>query len=63
MTPGRFEAMLPGIRAFSLTPARFEGITKLGQNKTQTARDSVIIALSNREDGIAIANHMRKLTS
>ena len=63
MTPGRFEAMLPGIRAFSLTPTRFEGITKLSQNKPQSARDGVITALSDREDGIAIANHMRKLTS
>jgi len=63
MTPGRFEAMLPGIRAFSLAPARFEGITKLGQNKPQPARDGVIAALAARDDGIAIANHMRKLTS
>tara|TARA_R110001599_G_scaffold25926_3_gene91859 strand:+ start:11671 stop:12288 length:618 start_codon:yes stop_codon:yes gene_type:complete len=63
MTPGRFDAMLPGIRAFSMAPTRFEGITKLGQNKPQSARANVITALSNREDGIAIANHMRKLSS
>jgi transcriptional regulator len=63
MAPGRFEAMLPGIRAFSLTPTRFEGITKLSQNKPQSARDSVITALFDREDGIAIANHMRKIRS
>ncbi len=61
MTPGRFEAMLPGIRAFSLIPARFEGITKLSQNKPQSARDGVIAALSIREDGLAIAAEMRKL--
>ena len=61
MTPGRFEAMLPGIRAFSLTPMRFEGITKLSQNKSQSARHGVITALLDREDGIAIARHMRKL--
>ncbi|KCZ89494.1 FMN-binding negative transcriptional regulator [Hyphomonas johnsonii] len=63
MTPGRFDAMLPGIRAFSLVPSRFEGITKLSQNKPQSAQDGVIAALSERDEGIAIANHMRKLSS
>ncbi|MEQ9434399.1 FMN-binding negative transcriptional regulator [Hyphomonas sp.] len=63
MTPGRFEAMLPGIRAFSLAPSRFEGITKLSQNKPQSARDGVITALSAFEDSIAIASHMRKIRS
>ena len=60
MTPGRFEAMLPGIRASSLTPTRFEGITKLSQNKPPSARQGVITALSAFEDGIAIAEEMRK---
>jgi transcriptional regulator len=60
MTPGRFEAMLPGIRAFSLVPTRFEGITKLSQNKPQSVRQGVITALSAFEDGIAIAEEMRK---
>tara|TARA_R110002020_G_scaffold263353_2_gene477800 strand:+ start:29762 stop:30379 length:618 start_codon:yes stop_codon:yes gene_type:complete len=60
MTPGRFEAMLRGIRAFTLVPERFEGITKLGQNKSTQAQEGVMAALSVREDGIAIAEEMRK---
>ncbi|WP_341197907.1 FMN-binding negative transcriptional regulator [Hyphomonas chukchiensis] len=63
MTPGRFEAMLRGIRAFTLVPERFEGTTKLGQNKPAEACAGVIAGLSAREDGIAIAEEMRKHTS
>tara|TARA_R110000787_G_scaffold14348_16_gene44397 strand:- start:11610 stop:12227 length:618 start_codon:yes stop_codon:yes gene_type:complete len=63
MTPGRFEAMLRGIRAFSLVPERFEGTTKLGQNKSAEARAGVIAGLSTHEGGIAIAEEMRKHTS
>lgn len=33
MTPARFEALLRGIRSFEMSVERFEGITKLGQNK------------------------------
>lgn len=60
MTPGRFEAMLRGIRAFTLVPDRLEGTTKLSQNKSAAAQAGVIAALSTREDGIAIAEEMRK---
>lgn len=60
MTPDRFEAMLRGIRAFTLVPERFEGITKLGQNKPAEAQAGVMAALSTREDGIAVAEEMRK---
>lgn len=38
MPPGRFEAMLNGIQAFSLLPERLEGITKISQNKPAEAR-------------------------
>tara|TARA_R110001606_G_scaffold269301_1_gene417925 strand:- start:131 stop:748 length:618 start_codon:yes stop_codon:yes gene_type:complete len=63
MTPGRFEAMLRGIRAFTLVPERFEGTTKLGQNKPADARAGVIAGLSTHQGGIAIAEEMRKHTS
>jgi transcriptional regulator len=61
MDSGAFELMLRGIRAFQLTPLRFEGITKLGQNKTTAARDGVIEGLSATAGGLAIAQEMRKL--
>ncbi|MEH6807227.1 MAG: FMN-binding negative transcriptional regulator [Hyphomonas oceanitis] len=63
MTPGRFEAMLRGIRAFTLAPERFEGTTKLGQNKSAEPRAGVIAGLSTHQGGIAIAEEMRKHTS
>jgi site-specific DNA recombinase len=49
-----------GIRAFSLAPTRFEGITKLSQNKPPSACQGVITALSAFEEGIAIAEEVRK---
>ncbi|MBA3067362.1 MAG: FMN-binding negative transcriptional regulator [Hyphomonas sp.] len=61
MDPGAFDMMLRGIRAFELTPLRFEGITKLSQNKTSEAREGVMAALSALPDGDATANEMRKL--
>jgi transcriptional regulator len=61
MAPGSFEMMLRGIRAFELTPLRFEGITKLSQNKTSEAREGVIEGLSETAGGLAIAQEMRKL--
>lgn len=45
MDPRSFDMMLRGIRAFELTPVRFEGITKLSQNKTTEARAGVVEAL------------------
>jgi transcriptional regulator len=38
MTPGRFEAMLKGITAFSMRTQRLEGIEKLSQNKSPQAQ-------------------------
>lgn len=61
MAPGSFELMLRGIRAFQLNPVRFEGITKLSQNKTTESRDGVIEGLSATAGGLAIAEEMRKL--
>jgi len=61
MDPASFDLMLRGIRAFELRPVRFEGITKLSQNKTTAARDGVIEALSATADGLAIAGEMRTL--
>lgn len=61
MAPGSFEMMLRGIRAFELTPVRFEGISKLSQNKTSDAREGVIESLSATAGGLAIAQEMRKL--
>ena len=61
MDPAAFEMMLRGIRAYELRPMRFEGISKLGQNKTSAARDGVIEGLSATAGGLAIAQEMRKL--
>lgn len=61
MDPAAFDMMLRGIRAFQLTPLRFEGMTKLGQNKTTAAREGVIGGLSATAGGLAIAQEMRKL--
>jgi len=61
MDPAAFDMLLRGIRAFQLTPLRFEGMTKLGQNKTSEAREGVIEGLSATAGGLAIAQEMRKL--
>jgi transcriptional regulator len=61
MDPGAFDMMVRGIRAFELAPIRFEGISKLSQNKTSEARAGVIEALPPTPDGLAIAEEMRKL--
>ncbi|MBK8198798.1 MAG: FMN-binding negative transcriptional regulator [Acidobacteria bacterium] len=61
MDPGAFGMMVRGIRAFELSPIRFEGISKLSQNKTSEARAGVLEALSAMPDGLAIAAEMRKL--
>ncbi|MEZ5998203.1 MAG: FMN-binding negative transcriptional regulator [Hyphomonas sp.] len=60
MTPAKLEAMLRGIIAFDMVPARFEGIAKLSQNKPDTARAGVIENLPATESGIALAAEMRK---
>lgn len=61
MKPAAFEALLNGIRAFEMRPSRFEGITKLGQNKGAAMRAGVIEALEARPGGAAIAAAMRAL--
>ena len=61
MTPAKLDAMLRGIVAFELAPTRFEGITKLNQNKPAEARAGVIEALDATEDGFALAAEMRKM--
>jgi transcriptional regulator len=61
MDPASFEMMLRGIRAYELRPMRFEGISKLSQNKTSAAREGVIEGLSATAGGLAIAQEMRKL--
>lgn len=61
MNPAAFEALLGGIRAFELRPTRFEGITKLGQNKSAQMRAGVIEALEALPDGAGVAEAMRGL--
>ena len=61
MSPARLEALLRGIVGFELVPTRFEGITKMGQNKPSEARAGVITALDATESGFALAAEMRKL--
>lgn len=59
MAPAAFDRMVRAIRAFEMTPTRFEGITKLGQNKTPEMRAGVVAALGGHPIGTA----MRKLPS
>lgn len=61
MKPAAFEALLNGIRAFEMRPSRFEGITKLGQNKAPEMRAGVIEALEDQPGGAGIAAAMRAL--
>ena len=57
MSPGRFEAMARAIVGARLTVERLEGVTKLGQNKTETEREGVVAALGDHP----IARSMRAL--
>lgn len=61
MTPAKLDALLRGIVAFELTPTRFEGITKLNQNKPAAARAGVIESLEATESGTALAAEMRRI--
>lgn len=64
MNPAAFEALLTGIRAFEMRPRRLEGITKLGQNKSEAMRAGVVDALDALPGGGAgIAGAMRGLRS
>jgi transcriptional regulator len=47
MHPAAFSRMVRSIRAFEMVPDRFEGITKLSQNKTQDMRAGVMDALAD----------------
>jgi transcriptional regulator len=60
MNPARFEAMLSGIVAFEMTVERFEGVSKLSQNKSAEAARRVAAALSELDDvgAQAIARRM-----
>jgi transcriptional regulator len=49
MTPARFEALLRGIRAFEMRVDRFEGVTKLSQNKDAAAMQGVIDGFGGHE--------------
>ena len=61
MTPAKLDAMLRGIVGFELAPTRFEGITKLNQNKPAAARGGVIENLEATEGGTALAAEMRRI--
>lgn len=61
MTPARLDGLLRGIVAFELQPSRFEGITKLNQNKPAAARAGVIENLEATESGTALAAEMRRI--
>ncbi len=63
MDPASFAMQVRGIRAFELTPIRFEGISKLSQNKTAEAREGVIDGLSTLPGGHLIADEMKKRLS
>lgn len=52
MSPGRFEAMVAGVRGFRLSPTRFEGVLKLAQNKPDAARHGVAEALADHPIGV-----------
>lgn len=51
MSPGKFETMLRGIVGARMTVERFEGVTKLSQNKTAADRAGVIAALADHPIG------------
>jgi len=62
MTPARFEALLRGIRSFEMRLERFEGITKLGQNKPPevVARTAEALAQIDDADAREIGRLMRE---
>ncbi|HEX6866627.1 MAG TPA: FMN-binding negative transcriptional regulator [Caulobacteraceae bacterium] len=50
MTPSRFEGLVrKGIRAFEMSLERFEGVTKLSQNKDDAVMARIIAALGDVE--------------
>jgi len=61
MTPARFEALLRGIRSFEMRVERFEGITKLGQNKAPEVVERTADALRALDS--AASSEMAELMS
>jgi transcriptional regulator len=61
MTTARFEQLLRGIVSFEMKVERFEGITKLGQNKPPEVMARTIAALSALDDPFAA--EVARLTS
>lgn len=59
MDPAAFTMMLRGIRAFELRPMRFEGTSKLSQNKTTEAREGVIEGLGEHPIAAAMRSLLR----
>lgn len=62
MSPGRFEAQLAAITAFTLTPERLEGITKIGQNKPADVRKRAGAALKAAGGDPTISSMMERDT-
>jgi transcriptional regulator len=48
MTPSVFDRMLKAIVGFEMRPSRFEGVTKLGQNKPEAQRIAAAAALGDQ---------------
>jgi transcriptional regulator len=62
MTPARFEALLAAITGFELSVERFEGTTKLSQNKPAEEIGRVAAALAEQDDPGARAIAARMLS-
>ncbi len=60
MSPGRFEAMTPGIIGARMSIERLEGITKLSQNKNEADRAGVVAALGDHLIGRLMAPNLRR---
>ncbi len=62
MTPSRFEGLVrKGIRAFEMRAERFEGVTKLSQNKDDEVMARIIAALGENEVARLMAAKARQL--
>ncbi|MFN7054547.1 FMN-binding negative transcriptional regulator [Hyphomonas sp.] len=59
MDPAAFARMVRAIRAFEMVPHRFEGITKLSQNKTPDMRAGVMDALGEHPIAAAMRRSER----
>jgi transcriptional regulator len=63
MADSSFEKLISGIRGFEVTPQRFEGMSKMSQNKGAAVRNQVIAALLGLDDTAShgVANAMAEL--